>query len=122
VCFIQADTLAAMLQELESVKDAFGIGPRMSWDGETEIPDEVRQRNPDIMDARLHPCCALVKNTEVFQKVVEVIGLHAFQSLWANSDEYLDTFKLMTRVMGTHRQRHIISSKMIIHFFAVSYD
>ena len=42
--------------------------------------------------------------------------------LWADGEEYLDTCKLMTRVMGTHGLRHIISSSMIIHFFSVSYD
>jgi hypothetical protein len=122
VCFTARDTLLTMLRELESDSNAFGIGPRMSWDGKSEIPAEARTQNPDIMDARLHPCCALVKNTALFQEVVEVIGLHAVQSLWAERDEYIDTFKLMTRVMGTHHQHHRISSAMIIHFFAVSYD
>jgi hypothetical protein len=122
VCFTQQDTLATMLRELEIDENAFGIGPRMSWDGKTEIPTEARIENPDMMDARLHPCCALVKNSPLFQKVVKDIGLHAVQSLWAERDEYLDTFKLMTRVMGTHDRHHLISSGMIIHFFAVSYD
>ncbi len=34
----------------------------------------------------------------------------------------LDTTKLMTRVMGTHGLQHIRSSKMVMHFFCVSYN
>ncbi len=121
VCFVQDNTLDVMLRELEQNERAFGIGPRMSWDGVTELPEEVRH-NPDLYEARLHPCCALVKNTEVFRRVVEEVGLSCVNYLWADGDEYLDTFKLMTRVMRTHGLRHIISSRMVLHFFAVSYD
>lgn len=121
VCFVQENTLHTMLEELEADADAFGIGPRMSGGGEVEIPEEIRKGNPDLYDARLHPCCALVKNTALFRQVVEEIGLSCVKYLWANGEEYLDTFKLMTRVMRTHELRHIISSKMVLHFFAVSY-
>jgi hypothetical protein len=94
----------------------------MSWDGLQEIPLEVRQANPDICDARLHPCCALIANTPLFRQVVELIGLSCARYLWAEREEYLDTFKLMTRVMQTHGLRHILSSALVQHFFAVSYD
>jgi hypothetical protein len=121
VCFIEDNTLNVMIEELERSKDAFGIGPRMSWDGVDEIPLEARKANPDISDARLHPCCALVKNTRLFRHVVKEIGLSCAKVLWANGEEYLDTFKLMTKVMKTHGLKHIISSKMVLHFFCVSY-
>ena len=75
-----------------------------------------------VYEARLHPCCALIKNTELFRRVVRDIGLSCVNYFWADREEYLDTCKLMTRVMGTHGLRHIISSKMILHFFCVSYD
>jgi len=42
--------------------------------------------------------------------------------LWAEHEEYLDTFKLMTKVMKTHGQRHLISQRMVMHFFSTSYD
>jgi hypothetical protein len=58
VCFVEENTLDVMLLELEANPHAFGIGPRMSWDGVDEIPEPVRRENPDICDARLHPCCA----------------------------------------------------------------
>jgi hypothetical protein len=122
VCFIQPNTLETMLAELESAPEAFAIGPRMSWDGIHEIPLEARQANPDICDARLHPFCALVRNTPLFRQVVDVIGLSCVKYLWTQRDEYLDTFKLMTRVMETHAQRHIFSSALALHFFSVSYQ
>jgi hypothetical protein len=121
VCFLQDNTLHVMLEELEGNAEAFGIGPRMSWDGVDEIPEEARTANPDICDTRLHPCCALVKNTRTFKHVVEEIGLSCVRYLWADGEEYLDTFKLMTKVMKTHGLKHIISSKMVLHFFCVSY-
>jgi hypothetical protein len=121
VCFVEANTLSTMLAELAQTPDAFGIGPRLSWDGVNEIPDEVRRANPDICDARLHPCCALVRNTPRFRHVVEVVGLSCARYLWAEREEYLDTFKLMTRVMQTHGLRHVLSSALVQHFFAVSY-
>jgi hypothetical protein len=121
ICFVDDLTLNAMLVELETTPDAFGIGPRMSWDGINEIPEENWKGNPDIYDARLHPCCALVKNTPLFRNVVEEIGLSCVKYLWADAEEYLDTFKLMTKTMKTHGLKHIISSKMVLHFFNVSY-
>lgn len=121
VCFREDFTINAMLTELEGTPEAFGIGARMSWDGVEEIPQSAMKENPDIRDARLHPCCALVKNTPLFRKVVEEIGLSCVKYLWANAEEYLDTFKMMTKVMSTHGLKHIISSKMVLHFFCVSY-
>ena len=121
VCFVQPGTIAAMLAELSAAPDAFGIGARMSWDGEEEIPERIWRENPDVYTGRLHPCCALVRNTPLFRAVVEEIGLSCATMRWAEGDEYLDTFKLMTKVMKAYGQRHILSSKMVLHFFAVSY-
>ena len=121
VCFLEDNTIGTMLDELEANAKAFGIGPRMSWDGVGEIPEEARKANPDICDARLHPCCALVKNTSLFRSIVKEIGLSSLKYLWAESDEIVDTFKLMTKVMKTHGLRHVISTRMVLHFFCVSY-
>ena len=122
VCFLEENTLDVMLAELENRDDVFGIGPRMSWDGVNEIPDEARKANPDICDARLHPCCALVKNTPLFRRVVDEVGFSCVKYLWANGEEYMDTFKLMTKVMKTHGLNHILSAKMVLHFFCVAYN
>lgn len=119
VVFIQPDTIPAILNELKAAPLAFGAGPRLSWDGIHPLPEN--DDNPDIYAARLHPCCALIKNTPLFQTVVEEVGLFCAKLLWAERDEYLDTFKLMTKVMKTHGQHHIITAQMIMHFFTVSY-
>jgi hypothetical protein len=121
VCFVQDNTIHVMLEELEACDDAFGIGPKLSWDGVNELSEEAL-RNPDLYEARLHPCCALVKNTDLFRRVVEEVGLSCVKYLWAEGEEYLDTFRLMTKVMKTHSLRHLISSRMVIHFFCVSYE
>jgi hypothetical protein len=121
VCFLEDNTIGFLLQELEERDDAFGIGPRMSWDGVEEIPQEARKDNPDICDARLHPCCALVKNTALFRQVVKEVGLSSANYLWAEREEIFDTFKLLTKVMKTHGLKHMISSQMVLHFFCVSY-
>jgi hypothetical protein len=122
VCFTETDTLVTMLADVERTPGVFGVGPRMAWDGINDIPLELRQANPDICDARLHPCCALIPNTPLFRQVVEIIGLSCVRYLWAEREEYLDTFKLMTRVMQTHGLRHMLSSAIVQHFFAVSYE
>jgi len=122
VVFIEPNTIQTMLSELERTPGAFAIGPRMSWDGANEIPAAARQSNPDICSARLHPCCALVRNTPVFRSVVDLIGCSCATYHWADRDEFLDTFKLMTRVMLTHGLRHILSSALVRHFFCTSYD
>lgn len=121
VCFLEDNTIHTMLEELEADETAFGIGPRMSWDGSAEIPFEARRENPDICDARLHPCCALVKNTPLFRTIVSEVGLASLRILWAERDEIADTFKMMTKVMRTHGLKHILSSRMVLHFFCVSY-
>jgi GT2 family glycosyltransferase len=122
VVFTQDDTLYTMLAELEADETAFGVGARMSWDGESEMPADVRDENPDIYTARLHPCCALVRNTPAFRRVVAEIGLGCAKLLHPDREEHLDTFKLATKAMRTHGYRHIRSATMVLHFFCVSYD
>jgi hypothetical protein len=101
--------------------DAFGAGPRMSWDGRTPMSSDV-SNNPGIYLNRLHPCCALINNTPIFRSVADHIGLSCARLLHADHDDFLDTFELMTRVMRTHRLRHVIADDaLIMHAFAVSY-
>jgi hypothetical protein len=121
ICFVERDTIPTMAEELATDDHAFGIGGRQSWDGLIEIPEAVRRENPDICDAQLHPCCALVRNTPLFQRVVEEVGQGCARYLGPERDEYLDTFKLLTQVMRTHDRRHLISRKLVRHFFCASY-
>ncbi|MDT7784018.1 MAG: hypothetical protein QOF58_2437 [Pseudonocardiales bacterium] len=122
VVFIQDDTLHTMRAELEADESAFGVGARMSWDGEAEVPQAALDQNPGIYADRLHPCCALVRNTPAFRRVVEEIGLGCAKLLRPDREEYVDTFRLATMAMRTHGYRHIRSAKMVLHFFCVSYD
>jgi len=120
VCFTQRGTIHRLLDALEAEPAAFGAGPRQSWDGVAEMPAELAA-NPAIYANRLHPCCALVRNTPLFRRVVEAVGLSTVSYHWAERSEYWDTFQLMTAVMGTHGQRHIIADALVMHAFAVSY-
>jgi hypothetical protein len=120
VVFVQPDTIPGMLSELDADPYAFGAAPLMSWDGIQPYPEVFD--NQDVYTARLHPCCALVKNTPIFRNVVEEVGLGCAKMLWAEREEYFDTFKLMTKVMKTHGLHHIVTSQIVIHFFSVSYE
>jgi len=119
ICFVEENTIPTMLAELTACPEAFGIGARLTdWSGEKEIAEQYREL---VYCSRLHPCCALVKNTALFRTVVEEIGLSCIRYLGAESETYWDTFTLMTKVMRTHGLRHILSSKKVLHFFSVSY-
>ncbi|MGW5365807.1 glycosyltransferase family 2 protein [Actinopolymorpha pittospori] len=123
VCFTQARTVDRLHEALQDAEKAFGAGPLMSWDGETLTPVERRQmtENPGLYEARLHPCCALVRNTATFRSVVEEVGLSCAIYLWADDRQYLDTFELMTRVMRTHGLHHVVVDVLVLHAFGVSY-
>lgn len=121
ICFTQPGVVASLLALLSSHPDAFGVGPRMSWDGETPMPAEL-QANRSLYLDRLHPCCALVSNTPTFRRVAEHIGFSCARMLLADHEDFFDTFELMTRVMRTHGLRHVIDDDaLIMHAFAVSY-
>ncbi|MEZ4706729.1 MAG: hypothetical protein R3A44_05970 [Caldilineaceae bacterium] len=119
VCFLEDKTLDIMIAELEATEDAFGIGARQTWDGEEEIPQDIHQA---IYYNRLHPCCALIKNTELFRRIADEIRFTGVKYCWVEGEKYIDVLELMTKVMRTHGFRHIISSKMVYHFFSVSFD
>ena len=91
-------------------------------------PDDARlapvapEQFANLYERRLHPFCALFRNTPLFRRVAEHIGFHCHQSLWAEREEYLDTNELMSRVMRAAGYRYLRSSVLVGHFFAVSYD
>jgi hypothetical protein len=122
VVFLDPSPISRMLSDLEADPEAFAVGARISFDGVHEIPSSVREENPDICDARLHPCCALVANSPLFRSVVEDVGLGGYTRHHAERDEYLDTFKLMTRAMRLHGRRHRVGGPLVLHFFGVSYE
>jgi hypothetical protein len=122
VVFLDDEPVSRLLAELASHPDAFGVGARISSNGRTEIDSASRRENPDICDARLHPCCALVANSPLFRAVTESVGLSCFTRHHADRDEYLDTFKLMTQSMRLHGLLHHVGGPLVLHFFGVSYD
>lgn len=121
VCFTRPGTLATLAASLAADPRLFGVGPRMSWDGQTRLPADV-EANPGLYRNRLHPCCALVANTTVFRSVADHLGLSGAKLLHADHAEELDTFELMTRAMRTHGLRHlVVDDALVMHAFAVSY-
>ncbi|MCB0107495.1 MAG: hypothetical protein KDE53_16355 [Caldilineaceae bacterium] len=119
VYFLQEGTIDVMLATLNGRADLFGVGAHQSWDGVAEIAVEIHEA---IYERRLHPCCALIRNTPTFRRVVEEIGLTGINYCWVAGETYWDTFELMTKVMKTHGLYHALCPNMVYHFFSVSYD
>ena len=119
--FSQPDAIRTMVEELDAAPaDVFAIGARMGypWNPTDEVEPEAFA---NLYERRLHPFCALFRNTPLFRRVAEHVGLHCYRSLWAERDQYLDTNELMTIAMRTFGYRDLRSSVMVGHFFAVSY-
>jgi len=122
VVFTQTDTIPRLIAELNDHPDAWAVGVAPSWDGVNHIPADARTDNPDICDARLHPCCAVVRNTPVVRRAVELFGFNTVDYHWPERAEYLDTAKLLTKVLQTHGLTHRVSSNILVkHFFCTSY-
>lgn len=123
VVFMQDDTIPRLLSELEAQPSAWAIGVAPSWDGINEIPAHARTQNPDICDARLHPSCAVIRNSPIFKTVLETIGLGTYVRHTPHEETYLDTCKLLTMVMRTHGFVHLVSQSVLVkHFFCTSYE
>lgn len=123
VVFTQRDTIPRLIAELAMHPTCWAIGVAPSWDGVQHIPAEVRAGNADICDARLHPCCAVIRNTPVVRRAVELFGFGTVEYHWPERAEYLDTAKLLTRVLLSHGLTHHVSSGVLVkHFFCTSYE
>ena len=123
IVFTQHHTIPRMITQLADDPQAWAIGVAPSWDGQTEVPPEARAANPDICDARLHPACAVIKNTPLFRTVLACVGMGTYVRHYPERDEYLDTCKLLTQVMLTHGMHHRVSSDILVkHFFCTSYE
>ena len=120
VCFTRPGVVDVLWSTLKQVPTAFGVGPRMSWDGESEMPADLAA-NPGMYRDRLHPACALVRNTKLFRQVVAEVGLSCATMHLVEEERYLDTFGLATMVMRTHGLTHQVADALIMHAFAVSY-
>ena len=144
VYFLSPHTIDEMMAELDADHSAFGIMPRCTWDGvsdhtpkcltaeeETRVSYKLEwfpgfEMEPRVAKARvqerIHPYCALLRNTPVLQSIAREVGF-SFGCTFAPSGGLLwDTMGLATAVMRTHGQRFLRSSLMVHHFFGVSYD
>lgn len=147
VAFLEDGTILAMQEQLEARPDAFGVQALLSRDGgnEQEIgsdycaqeriycnwvtgstPESVQTGVPTSasamyykMSPRLPPCCALVRNSNTFLLVAEIIGFSCAHTLAAAGGRGYDTFALMIQVMRTHGLRHLNATKMVLHFGGV---
>jgi len=117
VCFARPGVLSRLLAALDADPRAFGAGPVLTWDGETEITP----RDSSLYTSRLHPCCALVRNTALLRDVVTHIGLTAANVIWAEHTNYADTFAMTTRTMRTHGLHHVLVDVPVAHAFEISY-
>jgi hypothetical protein len=120
--FSEPNAINTMADELDAAPDdVFAIGARMGypWTPAEEVKPE---QFATVYERRLHPFCALFRNTPVFRRVAEQIGFHCYRSLRAEGDQYLDTNELLCVVMQTFGYRRLRSSALVGYFFAVFYD
>jgi hypothetical protein len=116
--FVEADTLGTMVGEPDGAPaDVFAVGPRIAFvHNRQEVDDRAH-----LYGRRLHPLCALFRNTPVLRRVAERVGFSCARYLWAEREQYLDTNELMTLVMRTHGLRSLRSAAVVLHFFGASY-
>ena len=120
--FSQSNTIRTMADELDDAPDdVFAIGARMGypWTPTEEVKPE---QFATVYERRLHPFCALFRNTPLLRAVAEHVGFHCYRSLLPDGDRYLDTNELLCLVMRAFGKRYARSSTLVGHFFAVSYD
>ncbi|NKB68504.1 MAG: hypothetical protein GKR89_15695 [Candidatus Latescibacteria bacterium] len=149
IAFLEDDTISIMEKQLAAVPDAFGIQALLSHNGIDEQPlgsdycapemlyrsvSRVAEKDrgkiglpttahplPSRMKHRIHPCCCLVRNSEAFKLVTEIIGFSPAGTLENACGKTFDTFGLMTQVMRTHQLKHIYSTKMVLHFIGATH-
>lgn len=143
ICFLQRDTLLTMQHELEADEHLFAVQARMTVNGIDELPGSgwhinanspialedivgvgSEKKHQGLLQPRCHPGCTLIKNTAVFRRVVEHVGL---STAWLFGETqpmrgFYDTFGLTCLVMKTHDQQYSLSSAMVQHLFSVSYN
>ena len=121
-CFHQPDALRTMAEELDAAPDdVFSVGARMAypWTPTEEVkPDAFA----NLYERRLHPFCALFRNTPLFQRTAEHLGFSEVYYRWADREQFIDTNELLSVAMRTFGYRYLRSSALVCHFFAVSYD
>ncbi|HET6297744.1 MAG TPA: hypothetical protein VFG33_30445 [Kribbella sp.] len=147
VCFVADGTIDELARELEADRGAFAVQAR--WltpdgsdftggadadrpvslvreslrslpDGEWSAPFEFAVELQ--LDDRVHPFCALIRNTPAFRATVENLGLSPAMVQCERGGKWWDTLGLLTQVMKTHGLTFRSSGQGVIHFGNVSWD
>lgn len=147
ICFLEPDALSTMLTELDAQPAVWAVQGRLltgRYVGPVTFREAVhRKRRPleltahlsletddgstSTMDTvhsgrripRCHPGCALIRNSDPFQLATRHLGYSAAWT-WSNDRQLgglSDTLSLVSNVMRTHRQRHLMSAASVIHFW-----
>lgn len=115
----------------ESLRESRSQGGRENFMRRAKGPTEEQVANKPaeaygvfrfVTGPRVHPACCLVRNSQIFRIVVDLIGLSCAYIEGARGGTNFDTFGLMTQVMRTHGFRHDLSTAMVRHFSGVSYN
>jgi hypothetical protein len=85
---------------------------------------ESADRFDGTIQRRVHPGATLVRNTEAFRRVVDVLGLSCAVRMSADPAHagFLDTFGLASAAMEAAGYRYALSRATVHHFFMASYD
>ena len=139
IVFTQPGTVATMRRELERRGDAWAVQAAFHWAEENRgagasldigSGDErmMTLRNGRVQGyrgkPRCHPGCALIRNSEAFQRVAETVGFSCAEVVSGDPDVggFHDTMGLASHAMGAHGWEYFLSSARVVHYFNVSYD
>lgn len=86
------------------------------WSEPYEFQVEIRAAD------RIHPFCALLRNTPALRRTVDRFGLSAGMVQSERTGRWWDTLGILTQVMATHGLGWRHSSYGVVHFGNVSWD
>ncbi|GAB3925916.1 hypothetical protein GCM10011575_06760 [Microlunatus endophyticus] len=147
VCFRTDNTISGLAEELAADPTLFGV--QAQWlgpDGDvfrpaptsgyphTRIRESIRAAGADSWSEpyefevenragdRIHPFCALLRNTTALRRTVELFGLSAGLVQSERTGRWWDTLGILTQVMATHGLGWKESAYGVVHFGNVSWD
>ena len=142
VMFDEPSTVWTMAEELQSAADLWAVQARDHWIetniGAGESLNIWQGRPEDLWVAigeppdepivgrhkrRCHPFCTLVRNSEVFLRVADAVGLSAAVTISQNEHVagFADTLGMASQVLATHELRYMLSAALVTHFGGVTH-
>ena len=146
IVFIEDDTVQTMLAELDSDPTLWAVQARFHWsEGAIGVGSSLDIGAGDPIDvavrvgptqhsyefaakgsvqSRLHPGCALIRNSPVFRQAAERPGLGCAVVLSGDGAlaGYYDTMALASAAMAAAGFLYGLSAATVAHYFNVSYD